>query len=202
MVWCPRGKVSVGICITCLCIDTHVSCIHTLCIYVYNEHICTYMSFLYSYISMFQASNLWGYRRISSGYIYIYIYIYMWRFLKIGVPPVLIHFIFGFFHEINHPFLGIPIYGNPHIHPHYWYIGILVYIPITSYIPIIIWCVLVYLYTDLGGYNSSRPWVKKSATVANPSHLVSGSNPWPNGHMPYIYIYITNFDVGVRSGRV
>ena len=94
MVWCPRGKVSVGICITCLCIDTHVSCIHTLCIYVYNEHICTYMSFLYSCISMFQASNFWGYRRISSGYIYIYIY--MWRFPKIGVPPVLIHFIFGF----------------------------------------------------------------------------------------------------------
>ena len=40
---------------------------------------------------------------------------------------------------------------------------------------------------------------KKSATVANPSHLVSGSNPWPNGHMPYIYISLTSM-LGLDQG--
>ena len=34
---------------------------------------------------------------------------------KIGVPLVIIHLRLGFFPNKNHPFLGIPIYGTPHI---------------------------------------------------------------------------------------
>ena len=43
------------------------------------------------------------------------IYIYIWWFSKIGVPPVIIHFWMGFFHSVNHPFLDIPMNGNPHM---------------------------------------------------------------------------------------
>jgi hypothetical protein len=36
-------------------------------------------------------------------------------FLSHGAAPKHHPFIDGIFHEINHPFLGIHIYGNPHI---------------------------------------------------------------------------------------
>ena len=38
----------------------------------------------------------------------------IWKFPRIGVPPVLIHFRLAF-SNINHPFVGYPHdYGNPH----------------------------------------------------------------------------------------
>ena len=46
-------------------------------------------------------------KRITVLYKYC-IYIYIWRFPKIRVPPVLIHFN-GIFHDINHP----AIWGTP-----------------------------------------------------------------------------------------
>ena len=39
---------------------------------------------------------------------------HIWRFPKIGVPPVIIHFGLEF-SLMNHPFGGTPIYGNPHL---------------------------------------------------------------------------------------
>ena len=44
-------------------------------------------------------------------------YLYIWRFPELGVPPN--HpFIDGIFHEINRPFGGTTIDGNPHMSMH------------------------------------------------------------------------------------
>ena len=84
-------------------------------------------------------------------YIYIYIHIHKWRFPETGVLPN--HPLIDYFSIVNHPFLGIPIYGNPicmritiKMNIRVYIIYIYVYIYICVYIYMYIYMLYIYIY--------------------------------------------------------
>ena len=89
-----------------------------ICIYVYMYiyiYVCVYVYiYMYIYIYMCIYIHIYIYIYIHIHiYIYICIYIHIWRFPEVEVLPN--HPFRHGFPPINHPFLGTPIDGNPHI---------------------------------------------------------------------------------------
>ena len=69
---------------------------------------------------LFQKQSDYEFWNIPNFFIIPFIYIYIWWFPEIGVPLKIIHFRLGFYSDINQPFGGTPIYGNPHIGYLHW----------------------------------------------------------------------------------
>jgi hypothetical protein len=90
-----------------------------VCMYMYmymSMYMYMYMCmcmYMYMYLYMYMYMYMYMYVRM---YVCMYVYIYIhiiWGFRNMGVPPnsfIYIH-VKRFFHEINHPAIGVPRFG-------------------------------------------------------------------------------------------